>query len=964
MGKKVKKRVKSDHRQKQSPSKYIDTLSQPGLSNLDSPVEEITVVRDRGICHHINEGITLEKLSSKSSSFASPRCENCRGTIGDRRVKKSKGKNGKKGVTPNSESKAIWICLGCGHMACGGVGLPTIPQSHAVRHANQLHHPLAVHCENHQQIWCFQCDKLINAGKIDDAESKDSLSDAVKIVKGCLAKDSSIDVEDIWFGGGVITTAVKSDSSELSRAGKSKYAVRGLINLGNTCFFNSIMQNILAINELRDHFLNLEESVGPVTAALRKIFLESEAGSGSKGVMDPKSLMGSLSSKAPQFKGYQQHDSHELLLCLLENLSAEELSSRGIQASKNHARDPTFVDAIFGGLLSNTTICSQCGHSSTNHEPFLNLSLPVPAKKIPSKRALRVASGKKQKLPPKRSDKNTSKLNAAKVTSHGESSDKSSAVNSVPDVKSVMEQEDCVIGPAYDSSAFLASISPGSVAADMGLAVDDTSAIADVKKNNIPNDQMVLDDSSRLDYIAPNDPIGSCGEMALDDSSWLDYIGPNDQEGCSVAPAAGDHAFPAASVSGGSITVDDTPAIAKLENNFAIGSGGVETTWDNFSQLDCAEPNEISDVKNEQDVEDPIKANPVVDEFHDIPLNDVSPCVVSLSFITEESSGNSHVAVPPPIDHHHIKPSSSTGLPENGFHQFEEKQNLNAEISLFSEDSFTEEIGQRDGNLGCSSQSCSNQVLPEDLDVVSIIKGGPLEMQNMVLNQDVDDDEFDFCGFGDLFGEPEASPENNPPGHSDVSRTAVFSSESSEHDEVDDEDAPVSLQSCFAYFVKPELLLAEDENGWKCDNCSVPKSSEMAANGSRSSRRQDDAKTMRDATRTTFIAEAPAILTVHLKRFSQNKRGHLSKLNGHVRFGETMDLQPYMNRSSSSRYRLVGVVEHSGNMRMGHYIAYVRGMKRRGAGEWCWYYTSDAHVREACLEQVLSSEAYILFYEK
>lgn len=69
-------------------------------------------------------------------------------------------------------------------------------------------------------------------------------------------------------------------------------------------------------------------------------------------------------------------------------------------------------------------------------------------------------------------------------------------------------------------------------------------------------------------------------------------------------------------------------------------------------------------------------------------------------------------------------------------------------------------------------------------------------------------------------------------------------------------------------------------------------------------------------------------------------------------------------------YSLVGVVEHSGTMRGGHYIAYVRGgEKRKGTTDIDhvgsqWYYVSDQHVRQASIKEVLRCEAYILFYEK
>lgn len=69
-------------------------------------------------------------------------------------------------------------------------------------------------------------------------------------------------------------------------------------------------------------------------------------------------------------------------------------------------------------------------------------------------------------------------------------------------------------------------------------------------------------------------------------------------------------------------------------------------------------------------------------------------------------------------------------------------------------------------------------------------------------------------------------------------------------------------------------------------------------------------------------------------------------------------------------YRLLGVVEHLGTMRGGHYVAYVRRReKSRGKaegedGSFVWYHASDAHVRQVSFEEVLRCEAYILFYER
>ena len=50
-----------------------------------------------------------------------------------------------------------------------------------------------------------------------------------------------------------------------------------------------------------------------------------------------------------------------------------------------------------------------------------------------------------------------------------------------------------------------------------------------------------------------------------------------------------------------------------------------------------------------------------------------------------------------------------------------------------------------------------------------------------------------------------------------------------------------------------------------------------------------------------------------------------------------------------------------GSMGGGHYISYV---KYNYKGKTWWFKMSDSSVREASQEEVLNSEAYILFYQR
>ncbi|KAK6968648.1 ubiquitin carboxyl-terminal hydrolase 30 [Biomphalaria glabrata] len=77
--------------------------------------------------------------------------------------------------------------------------------------------------------------------------------------------------------------------------------------------------------------------------------------------------------------------------------------------------------------------------------------------------------------------------------------------------------------------------------------------------------------------------------------------------------------------------------------------------------------------------------------------------------------------------------------------------------------------------------------------------------------------------------------------------------------------------------------------------------------------------------------------------------------------------------STDFSYKLAAVVCHLGDVQLGHYVAYRRGIhsgengnQAIGAGDMGnkWWLTSDSTVTRVSLQQVLSSEAYMLFYER
>ncbi|XP_028177110.1 ubiquitin carboxyl-terminal hydrolase 8-like [Ostrinia furnacalis] len=106
------------------------------------------------------------------------------------------------------------------------------------------------------------------------------------------------------------------------------------------------------------------------------------------------------------------------------------------------------------------------------------------------------------------------------------------------------------------------------------------------------------------------------------------------------------------------------------------------------------------------------------------------------------------------------------------------------------------------------------------------------------------------------------------------------------------------------------------------------------------------------------VHKFPQVLVLHLKRFSPTERFR-GKLNVLVEFPLTgLDMAPYAAVRAQPVYNLYAVSNHSGTTYSGHYTAYC---KHPYTGDWHEY--NDSRVTPINQRNVVSSEAYVLFYE-
>ncbi|XP_018104354.1 ubiquitin carboxyl-terminal hydrolase 16-like isoform X1 [Xenopus laevis] len=747
--------------------------------------------------------------------------------------------------------------------------------------------------------WCYLCDNEVlynrtsRLGQLVDylqrkakAKSKNINSVASnEEVKSQNIPDNEVKIQE--EKPNVAAKWDKAGNTQNNKAGSTQSnstepTVKGLSNLGNTCFFNAVMQNLSQTPALRELLnevkifrkpvtvplpdsssptkleVNLEQQPGPLTLAMWQFLTEMQETK--KGVVTPKELFSQVCKKAIRFKGYQQQDSQELLRYLLDGMRGEEIQrvtlamSKSLQSTldeeeiKKIVKDtekrrtiPNFVDCLFGGGLTSTIMCEECHTVSLVHEPFLDLSLPVLDDLIVKK---------------------NSKSSSARERKVEENDD-----------RYVKERDE---------------VSPG---ASKHLQKKAKKAAKKQTKNQ-HKPQKLQGKTVPFTDLAKQE----CSE---------------DEE---------------------KVTQNNT----ELENTTRPGNGtptagGLNTMETDLSTLE----NGTETIKN---AAEKITAHTELDSsgHNNVESMDMNAILGNL-----ESNNNTDVNKTP-------ERTADSGVDRMEVMAAVENGNVDAA-----------NVDDAEAFNGFLDISTANMDLQLTNSLNSLKLSSELEMEILP------DTEHPHMQVYEVVNEDPKT---------------AFSTLSHRKDLPLDE---FSVLSCLYQFTHKESLTGN--NKLLCNVCTQKQANRLNNNSNKGEKK----RVYTDAKKQMLVSDPSPILTLHLKRFQQNGF-NLRKINRHIKFPEVLDLAPFCTAKcknvpegeSRLLYSLYGVIEHSGSMRSGHYTAFVKlrspnwqlcemvlkgiipevsgSEPRRGS----WYHISDSHVQAVSLSRVLSSQAYLLFYER
>ena len=284
----------------------------------------------------------------------------------------------------------IWICLGCLVAGCG-----KNINSHAYSHYLTLSKISEFHCLYiglGKHIYCYKCDLDIFENMSNYNEYERNL---IKTIQELFFHGNIKEQSIIKNPKPLLEAFINNDENQnlhnfksfpqteiyfdKMKGEKKLFCIKGLINFGNSCFFNTIMQCLNSIHLIIKECLyprDTEYSKQPFFNNFRNFVKKIRDSKGSS--YNPKEIFENILCKLnPKFSSLQQQDSHEALVTLFQGLVEEHILFLKSKLNLEINIEESFIGSIFSSKLINKTFCLSCKQHFVIVEDILDLSIAI-----------------------------------------------------------------------------------------------------------------------------------------------------------------------------------------------------------------------------------------------------------------------------------------------------------------------------------------------------------------------------------------------------------------------------------------------------------------------------------------------------------------------------------------------------------------------------------------------------------
>ncbi|KAH7943327.1 hypothetical protein HPB52_006948 [Rhipicephalus sanguineus] len=257
--------------------------------------------------------------------------------------------------TCHARGPRLHACLQCVYFGCYG-------NRHIHEHARANQHLLAVDI-SYGVVYCFTC-----ADYVYDRELE---AMARKHRRRCARLLGLQEYYQHWEPSNFELDLLRRNPRRKRIANNSYIGLRGLINLGNTCFMNCIVQALTHTPLLRDYFLAdrhvcqfRDDPSMCLVCEMSRLFQEFYCGKSSPHI--PYRLLHLVWTHARHLAGYEQQDAHEFFIATLDVLHRHCKGTNGMSTTNPHHCN-CIIDQIFTGGLQSDVVCQSCKFTRPEH---------------------------------------------------------------------------------------------------------------------------------------------------------------------------------------------------------------------------------------------------------------------------------------------------------------------------------------------------------------------------------------------------------------------------------------------------------------------------------------------------------------------------------------------------------------------------------------------------------------------